>query len=415
VPGSQNRPSASTAGPTDSDIGTVAAASSMMSTPAEIGERRAKVERALGDGGVDAALFASESNFAYLTGYTSGSWANKTFPLFLLIVPGERPRAIVGGGEVESIEADGGDLEVIAYSRPSRVEGLERSALDFVPHAADQSAGLLRAAGVRRLAIEQSLPFGPRLSFDMIAAVGRSSGVETVDVAPLMSSLRQIKSAAEIRAIAETAAVLAHSYELFETRAEGGMTERELKRSFVAASSEAGADRVGYVGAIADARRASLGGPSDRAWEPGDLLMFDACIEVGGYWADFCRIYANVEPTAAQAEAYEDLRATVAQARETVAAGVPIADVATVLVGGDRASGSVYGRSGHGIGLDYTEPPSLHVEEPAAAVAGMVLCLEPNRSIPGVGNLTAEEEVAVLDDGVRLLSPPFPQRIAVLG
>ena len=32
-----------------------------------------------------------------------------------------------------------------------------------------------------------------------------------------------------------------------------------------------------------------------------------------------------------------------------------------------------------------------------------------------VGNLTAEEEVVVTERGARLLSPRFPERIAVLG
>jgi Xaa-Pro aminopeptidase len=382
----------------------------------EVATRRELLSQALAKQQVDAILIASESNFTYLTGYTTGSWANKTFPLFLVFLPGRRPWAIVGAGEVDSISVDGGDVEIVPYSHPRTVTGLARAELDFIPHAADEIAALLRGAGVRRLAIEKSLPYGPRLAQGMLAEVAdRAKPVELLDVSPLMSEMRRRKSPLEIGAMQASADVLARAYELFEERIEAGMTERELRRAFVAAGSDAGSDRVGYVGVIADARRASLGGPSDRAWEPGQLLMFDACIEVGGYWADFCRIYANEEPTREQLAAYDELVRVLTETRDDVATGMPIAAIARRLSDAGDGPLSLYGRSGHGIGLDYTEPPSLHVDEVARAEPGMVLCLEPNRCIEGVGNLTAEEEVVITETGARLLSPPFPTELRVLG
>ena len=176
------------------------------------------------------------------------------------------------------------------------------------------------------------------------------------------------------------------------------MTERELRRVFTSCGADAGADRVGYVGAIADARRASLGGPTDRRWERGQLLMFDACIEVDGYWADFCRIYAGGVASPSSAPRTRHSSASSPDAQVGIRPGLPIADIARRLVDDSGGPASLYGRSGHGIGLDYTEPPSMHVQEPARAEAGMTLCLEPNRSIAGVGNLTAEEEILITED-----------------
>ena len=336
-----------------------------------------------------------------------------SIPLFLAIVPGARPVAVVGAGEVESIATDGGDLDVVPYSRPRTASALGHAELDFIPHAAERLAAYLREAGVRRLGIEQSLPYGPRLAGSVVAELlVRMPGIDLADVSPLMSRFRRRKSPYEIERMRASAATLAHAYELFGTGMRVGMTERELRRVFVAAASTAGADRVGYVGAIADARRASLGGPTDRVWCEGDLLMFDACIEVDGYWADFCRIFGAGRVTAGQTDAYGELAAVVHRARSVIGPGVPIADVARGLVAGP--DGSLYGRCGHGIGLDYTEPPSLHLEEPAVAEPGMTLCLEPNRTVPGVGNLTAEEEVLITPDGAELLSPPFPSELQVI-
>jgi Xaa-Pro aminopeptidase len=44
-----------------------------------------------------------------------------------------------------------------------------------------------------------------------------------------------------------------------------------------------------------------------------------------------------------------------------------------------------------------------------------VLCLEPNRHVPGVGWLVSEEEVVVRDDGFELLSPSFPRELEIIG
>jgi Xaa-Pro aminopeptidase len=381
----------------------------------EVAARRQRLAAVMQDHHVDAVVIASESNFTYLTGYTTGSWANKTFPLFLVFLPDERPIAVVGAGEVDSIALDGVDLAVASYSQPGPVDGLERAELDFVPDAGGQIGAMLRERGVRRLGIERSLPYGPRLAgvvVDRIAA--ELDPLELVDVAPAMSTFRRRKSSFEIGRMRDAAEVLGRAYSLFEERMHLGMTERELRRVFTSCGAEAGADRVGYVGAIADARRASLGGPTDRRFERGQLLMFDACIEVDGYWADFCRIYAGAVASPDQLAAYATLVDVLAGAQVGIRPGLPIADIARRLVDDSGGPASIYGRSGHGIGLDYTEPPSMHLQEPARAEPGMTLCLEPNRSIAGVGNLTAEEEVLITEHGCERISPPFPATMPII-
>jgi Xaa-Pro aminopeptidase len=381
----------------------------------EVAARRQRLSAIMQDHRVDALVIASESNFTYLTGYTTGSWANKTFPLFLVFLLDEPPCAVVGAGEVDSITLDGGDLAVVSYSQPSTVDGLERSELDFVPHAASEIAAILRERGVRSLGIEQSLPYGPRLAGVVVGRLAAElDPLELVDVAPTMSTLRRRKSGFEVSRMRDAASVLARAYSLFEQRMRLGMTERELRRVFTSCGAEAGADRIGYVGAIADARRASLGGPTDRRWERGQLLMFDACIEVDGYWADFCRVYAGGVASPEQRAAYSSLVDVLAAAQVDIRPGLPIADIARRLVDDSGGPTSLYGRSGHGIGLDYTEPPSMHLQEPARAEAGMTLCLEPSRSIAGVGNLTAEEEVLITEDGSERISPPFPTTMPII-
>jgi Xaa-Pro aminopeptidase len=61
------------------------------------------------------------------------------------------------------------------------------------------------------------------------------------------------------------------------------------------------------------------------------------------------------------------------------------------------------------------EPPSLSPQDGTALAVGEVVCIEPNRHVPGVGWLVSEEEVVVRDGGFELLSPPFPAELEVIG
>jgi Xaa-Pro dipeptidase len=61
-------------------------------------------------------------------------------------------------------------------------------------------------------------------------------------------------------------------------------------------------------------------------------------------------------------------------------------------------------RVGHGLGLDFQEPPSLNVVEEQELVPGTVLTPEP-RFVHDNEWIMVEEDVVITDDGVRRLSP----------
>ena len=71
--------------------------------------------------------------------------------------------------------------------------------------------------------------------------------------------------------------------------------------------------------------------------------------------------------------------------------------------------------TGHGIGYAGHEEPRIVPDSPTVLEPGMTLCLEPNGSFRGVGQVVAEETVALGDGGATLVSPPFPPTIPVVG
>ncbi len=158
-----------------------------------------------------------------------------------------------------------------------------------------------------------------------------------------------------------------------------------------------------------------MGPPGERMWRDGELLMVDVGLVVDGYWADFCRHFAAGYVTADQSAAYAQVVAAVDAGRTTARAGAVASTVAAAIadvlpVDGEHG----FGRLGHGIGLDLTEPPSLHHDDHTALEPGMTLCIEPAAWFEGVGHVVAEEMIAVTSSGAEVLSPGIPESIQVL-
>jgi Xaa-Pro aminopeptidase len=285
--------------------------------------------------------------------------------------------------------------------------------LDYQQAATAEAEAVLREMAVERVGAELSWHFDPGLTPDAWQELRYlSAPIQFVDASAAIWAVRRIKSDWEIAHMRQAAEILARAHESFAEKARIGMTERQLSRVLAHSLIECGGERVPYTGVIAGLDRAPLGGPTDRPWEAGQMLGVDLCPRNGGYWADFCRIYASAEPTEAQRDAYARLVNALEAARAILRAGTPVSDVATaLLVTGDNP----YARAGHGLGIDMPEPPSISPLDSTPLRAGEVICLEPNIQVEGVGWLTAEEEVVVTETGCELLSPPFPAELRVIG
>ena len=237
------------------------------------------------------------------------------------------------------------------------------------------------------------------------------SACEMEPAGELVSRLRAVKDEGERESI-EAAARLAElafqrTLEAIDWR--GGPTEREVAARLVYELGIAGSGPLPFDVIVASGPRTALphASPSARRIGRGDLVLFDLGARVDGYCSDITR-NAVVGPAAAwQSELHEGVLDAQRKAIDAVAPEVPCADVdATVREALAEADWERYfGHStGHGLGLEVHEAPSLSRRSEATLAEGNVVTVEPGVYLPGRGGVRIEDDIWVGKDGCRRLT-----------
>ena len=121
--------------------------------------------------------------------------------------------------------------------------------------------------------------------------------------------------------------------------------------------------------------------------------------------------HGGVGPPAAGGRLYAAVEEAQLAAIESVCPGVMAEEVdgAARIVLDRQGLGEAFGHStGHGLGLDVHELPRVGRTradvKPEMLVPGMVFTIEPGAYVPGLGGVRIEDDVAVSDSGVELLT-----------
>lgn len=235
---------------------------------------------------------------------------------------------------------------------------------------------------------------------------------ELVPVAGLLRELRSVKDPAELARIERAAAIADLALDATEPLRVAGTTERQLGLALDDTMRAEGATGPAYETIVASGPNAALphARPSDRAFEIGDLLIIDVGALVDGYRSDMTRSFVIGGPDAATDVAREILPlVTEAQAAgvATVAPGIEakaIDDACRSHIT-DAGHGPHFSHgTGHGVGLDIHELPSIRRDNAAILQTGQVLTVEPGVYLPDVGGVRVEDLVVVTDSGCRPLT-----------
>lgn len=336
--------------------------------------------------GVDAILFnTSEStasmNVRYLSGFT-GSDAT------VIITPSERHLFTDGRYKIQAAEES-----------PAFRVHVVRSKLDAV-------AGMLTAAGVRKLGIE-----GGRLSYEFVnALVKRAKALEPVSLKrAFLDGLRLRKSPEETARIKRAADMASVACRQVLDAGIVGHPEFRVAADLEARFKIAGAQRIAFDTIVASGPRSALphGRPSERPIATGELVIIDYGCYVDGYHSDETVTCITGKPTPEQEQMHRAVYTAHERALEFVRPGVHSREVDAVARRSLDESG--FGKFflhglGHGVGLEIHEPPSLSRRGRGALDEGMVFTIEPGIYIQGVGGVRLESLVYLGPEGPEVLS-----------
>jgi hypothetical protein len=191
---------------------------------------------------------------------------------------------------------------------------------------------------------------------------------------------------------------------------QAGMSELEVYCGVSAACTRAAGQAVIVYGdfAVSPGPERRGGPPTGRVLEPGDMLILDYSVVIGGYRSDFTNtLVVGRDPTSDQQRLYDLCCQAMAAGERELRGGVGCRTVyAAVHDVFDRAGVAQHfpHHAGHGLGLTHPEAPFFVRDADETLLAGDVVTLEPGLYVAGVGGIRIEHNYLVTAEGYERLS-----------
>lgn len=377
--------------------------------PEELAARRQALTEQLAGEGVGATVLFGPTAVFYLTGF--------------FLIPTERPAGVVLSGERvvalvpelerEHVAAQGGITDVVSYDEYPGTEPPMR----LLARLLTDELGL----GEQALAVDaDGYPSrygyrGPRLS-ELLP--GR-----LVQIGARIEDARLVKSAQELELLRVSSRWADNTHRHLQELVKDGVNEVDVA---VQASLLGSKDMVAALGPDFDPKawtsqptsagfRSQIGANSafphainrNLTMRRGDVLVTGASSSVWGYHCELERTMFVGPPSDEQRRWFELMVGAQDTAFEAIRPGRTCADV-------DRAVRDYFERHGiqqhwrhhvgHGLGTEIHEAPFLDVGDDRPLVPGMVLSVEPGIYVPGLGGFRHSDTVAVLEDGIELMT-----------
>jgi Xaa-Pro aminopeptidase len=351
---------------------------------------------------VDALLVTTPANIRWLSGFTGSAG--------LLLVTRERAILTTDGRyRTQSVEqlssaGIGDEVEVV-------IGGVK-----------DQRDALVALATA-------GTPLG--LEADHVTWAAQRSWEELFATNPLSATrgaverLRLVKDPGEVARMERAAAIAddALASVLPLLTAVGSGSDRQLSESRFAAAldhamRQGGAEDSAFETIVASGENSAKphARPGSRIISPGDPVVVDFGAVFDGYRSDMTRTFSvGGSPTGTLAKVFavveESQRVGVGAVRSGILAGSVDQACREVIAASGWADRFEHG-TGHGVGLDIHEGPSVGPGSTAILVPGTVVTVEPGVYLPDTGGVRIEDTLVVTEDGSRSLTQ-FPKEVAV--
>jgi Xaa-Pro aminopeptidase len=226
---------------------------------------------------------------------------------------------------------------------------------------------------------------------------------------PLVSELRMVKDASELRLMEKAAALGDKVFNALLPHIESGIAETDIAASLEFFARSFGAEGMSFETIVASGERSALphGRATARKTPRNGFVTLDFGVILNGYCSDMTRTVCVGRLSSEEHAAYE----AVLEAQQAgVAAVKPGATCGEV----DEAARSVLRKAGlakyfthstgHGVGLEIHEAPRLAAGQAQELKPGMVVTIEPGVYLAGKFGIRIEDMVAVTQRGNKVLT-----------
>jgi Xaa-Pro dipeptidase len=342
-------------------------------------DRIADLRRQMVAAGLDCVVMHPSANWRYVCRFAPV--ANER--LCLLLVTAEETAVVLPNFDAEEMTAAAPDALVSGWSD---LEGPERTLA--------QVWAQIGGAGLRSIAIDDGMPY---LFTRMLPAAAQPGSHRLLTAS--LPRYRLVKDAEEIEAIRATAVIIERSIAAAAAALAPGLSERDLERVIKTELLQAGAETLDYTLVQFSASSAiphHLAGEQVLAAH-GNVLL-DIAVTHRQYFADITRDLSLRQPGSKYADVFEIVRAAQAAGVAAAVPGATIDDVDRACRDTITAAGfgaAFFTRTGHGLGLEVHEPPSVVAGNPLVLEPGMVITVEPGIYLPGEFGVRIEDTVAI--------------------
>lgn len=348
--------------------------------------RAERLRPLLAEAGCDALLVTKLVNIRWLTGFSGSAALLLVAPDGLYFVTDGR----YDGQSHEQLGAAGVDADIFIGTTSA---------------AQQQHVGEL-AVGLDRIGLEAaSVSWAAQRRY----AADWFPGAELIATDGLVEGLRVAKDPGEVARIEAAAAVADAALARLRHRLGDELEEREFALELDTEMRRLGATGPSFETICASGPNGAKPHhrPDHRRMREGDLVVLDFGAVVDGYCSDMTRTVMLGEPTTTQAAMVDVVERSQRAGVGAVIAGTEAVDVdaacRAVIDDAGWADAFSHG-TGHGVGLEIHEAPSVSRNATATLDSGAIVTVEPGVYLPEHGGVRIEDSLLVTDTGSRPLT-----------
>ena len=330
----------------------------------------------------EALLITNEVNIGYFSGFFHSEG--------YLLVTGENSYLIVDFRYAEAAEKKSGGCKVVMYSR------LSQDLLD-----------ILTKEGINSVTFEVDNITVSRFEFfNKFLTQHNIDCFADQKLCKHIADIRIIKDSSEIEKIQKAQNIAEKAYLEVLNYVKPGVTEKEISARLEYLMNIYGAECKSFDLITITGKKTSLphGVPSDGIVKEGDFFTFDFGAVYEGYHSDTTRTVAVKYATDKMTEIYNIVLKSQLAALEKIKPGVKCSEVDKTArdIISEHGYGKFFGHAtGHGVGLDIHEAPTVSPRGEITLKSGMVITDEPGIYLPNEFGVRIEDMLCVTDEGCK--------------